>query len=53
MRLGDLLDTGFYVAAISAVVALVSGFMPSGWSRRRSIRTETVGDGIDFQNPRV
>lgn len=52
-HLGDLLDTGFYVAAISAVVGLVSGFLPSGWSRRRSIRTESAADGIDFQNPRV
>ena len=41
---GDVLDTGFYVAAIAAVVGLVSGFMPSGWSRRR--RTETVNDPV-------
>jgi hypothetical protein len=52
--LGDVLDTGFYVAAIAGVVGLVSGFMPSGWSQRRSSRTETIDDrGVDFNEPRV
>ena len=41
-NLSDELGTGFYVAAIVGVVALVSGFMPSGWSRRR-----TVDDDVD------
>jgi uncharacterized YccA/Bax inhibitor family protein len=40
--LSDQLDTGFYVAAIAGLVALVSGFMPSGWARRRIV--ETVDD---------
>jgi hypothetical protein len=35
-NVGDVLETGFYVAAIAAVVGLVSAFMPSGWARRRS-----------------
>jgi len=34
--LSDQLDTGFYVAAIAGVAGLVSGFLPSGWTRRRS-----------------
>ena len=42
VNLSDELGTGFYVAAIAGVVALVSGFMPSGWSRRR-----TVDDDVD------
>jgi hypothetical protein len=40
----DVLDTGFYVAAIASVVALVSGFMPSGWTRRRWSETENDCD---------
>ncbi len=53
---GDLLETGFYVAAISALVGLVSGFLPSGWSERRSSRTESIvdnGRGVNFDEPRV
>jgi hypothetical protein len=30
-KLGDVLDTGFYVGAIAGLVALVSGLMPSRW----------------------
>jgi hypothetical protein len=54
-NVGDVLDTGFYVAAIAGLVGLVSGFMPSGWSQRRWSQTETVADrrGIDFDEPRV
>jgi hypothetical protein len=54
-NVGDVLDTGFYVAAIAGLVGLVSGFMPSGWSRRRTSRYETVDDGrgVDFNEPRV
>jgi hypothetical protein len=36
----DVLDTGWYVAAIAGLVALVSGFMPSGWTRRRWTESE-------------
>lgn len=44
--LGDALDPGFYVAAIAGLVGLVSGFMPSGWTRRRSVAADsTVDDG--------
>ena len=43
-NVGDVLDTGFYVAAIAGLLGLVSGFMPSGWARRRSSRTETLDD---------
>jgi hypothetical protein len=52
---GDVLDTGFYVAAIAGVVGLVSGFVPSGWAQRRYRRTEMVDDGrgIDLGRPRV
>ena len=53
-NVGDVLDTGFYVAAISAVVGLVSGFLPSGWARR--VRTETYIEdpqGVDLGRPRV
>jgi hypothetical protein len=34
-NVGDLLDTGFYIAAIAGLVGLVSGFLPSGWTERR------------------
>jgi len=40
----DQLDTGFYVAAIAGLVGLVSGFMPSGWMRRRSYETDADVD---------
>ena len=40
----DQLDTGFYVAAIAGLVAFVSGFMPSGWTRRRWSESETAVD---------
>ena len=54
-NVGDVLDTGFYIAAIAGLVGLVSGFLPSGWSRRRWSRTEsTVGNrGVNFDEPRV
>jgi hypothetical protein len=51
-NLGDVLDTGFYVGAIAGLVGLVSGFMPSGWKQRRSVRTET-DRGVNFDEPRV
>jgi len=52
-NVGDVLDTGYYIAAIAALVGLVSGFVPSGWAQRR--RTEIVDDGlrIDLDRPRV
>jgi hypothetical protein len=40
----DVLDTGFWVAGIASLVALVSGFMPSGWTRRRWSETENEFD---------
>jgi uncharacterized YccA/Bax inhibitor family protein len=40
----DSLDTGWYVAAIAGLVGLVSGFMPSGWARRRWSESEEVVD---------
>jgi hypothetical protein len=36
----DQLQTGFYIAAVAGLVALVSGFMTSGWTRRRTSETE-------------
>ena len=51
---GDVLDTGFYVAAIAGLVGFVSGFLPSGWAQRRWTQTETVDDrGVNFDQPRV
>jgi hypothetical protein len=32
------------VAAIAGLVGLVSGFMPSGWTRRRWSESEVVDD---------
>lgn len=48
--LGDVLDTGFYVAAIAGVVGLVSGLVPSGWSQRRwtETQTEVPDDRVDL-----
>jgi hypothetical protein len=40
----DQLDAGFYVAAIAGVIALVSGFMPSGWTHRRRVDSEADVD---------
>jgi len=40
----DQLDTGFYVAGIAGLVALVSGFMASGWTRRRWTESEAALD---------
>ena len=36
----DTLETGWYVAAIAGLIALVSGCMPSGWTRRRRTQSE-------------
>lgn len=55
-NLGDVLDTGFYIAAIAGLVGLVSGFLPSGWAQRRSSQTESTvddGRGESFDEPRV
>ena len=43
-KLGDALDTGFYFAAIGGVIALVSGFLPSGWAARRTVDRQTAVD---------
>jgi hypothetical protein len=40
--LGDVLETGFYVAAIAGLLGLVSGMLPSGWAERRWAETDTV-----------
>lgn len=40
----DSLDTGYYVGAIAGLVGLVSGFLPSGWMRRRWSESETAVD---------
>lgn len=48
--LGDVLDTGFYVAAIGGILAFVSALLPTGWSARRevteveAVRTEPEDD---------
>jgi hypothetical protein len=54
-NVGNVLDTGFYVAAIAGLVGLVSGFMPSGWALRRWSQTESTVDrgGVNFDEPRV
>jgi hypothetical protein len=38
--LSDQLDTGFYVAAIAGLVGFLSGFLPSGWTRRRAVHVD-------------
>ncbi len=43
-NLGDVLDTGFYVAAIAALVGLVSGFMPAVRTRGRQAETRSIVD---------
>ena len=53
-NVGDVLDTGFYIAAIAGLVGFVSGFLPSGWAQRRSTQIETVDErGVNFDQPRV
>jgi hypothetical protein len=49
-NLGDVLDTGFYVAAMAGLLGLVSGLVPSGWSERRWSETDsTVQDPRDTE----
>jgi len=43
-NVGDVLDTGYYIAAIASLVGLVSGFLPSGWAQRRESRMETIDE---------
>lgn len=43
--LGDVLDTGFYLAAIGGLIAFVSGLMPSGWRTRREVVRSVPNDG--------
>ena len=54
-NVGDLLATGFYVAAIAGLVGLVSGFLSSGWAERRYSQTESVMDdrAVVYDEPRV
>ena len=42
--LGDVLDTGFYLAAIGGLVAFVSGLLPSGWRTRREVTRSVSRD---------
>jgi hypothetical protein len=43
--LGDSLDTGFYLAAIGAILAFASALVPAGWSSRRDVvETDVVDD---------
>ena len=41
-NLGDVLDTGFYVAAIAALVGFVSSFMPAVRTRGRQVETRSA-----------
>jgi hypothetical protein len=43
-NLGDVIDTGFYFAAIGGLLAFLSGFFPSGWSRRRTVDREPAAN---------
>jgi hypothetical protein len=43
----NLLETGWYVAAIAGLVGLISGFMPSGWTRRQRTDTDYGEEGYD------
>jgi hypothetical protein len=48
--LGDVLDTGFYVAAIGGIVAFVSGLIPSGWrTRREVVRSDVTDNGAPVE----
>jgi hypothetical protein len=40
--LGDALGTGFYAGAIGGLLALASGFVPSGWTTRREVRSDVT-----------
>jgi hypothetical protein len=46
----DLLDTGFYIAVIGALIAFVSSFLPSGSRVRRAVERR---DAIIEEDPRV
>jgi hypothetical protein len=41
----DILGTGFYVAAVAGILALISGFLPSAWPTRREVVTTETVDG--------
>jgi len=44
-HLGDLLDSGFYVAAIGGFLAWVSAMLPEGWGVRREVIEHDYVDG--------
>ena len=45
--LGDALDTGFYLAVISSIIAFASALVPSSWSTRREVvETDVVDDRV-------
>jgi hypothetical protein len=41
---GDFLGTGFYIAAVSGILAFISGFLPSNWPARREVVTTETAD---------
>ena len=43
--LGDVLDTGFYLAAIGGLIAFVSALIPPGWRTRREVIRSVPDDG--------
>jgi hypothetical protein len=52
-NLGDVLDTGFYVAAIAGFIGLVSGFLPAGWTQRTEA-SSSVERRVDlYDEPRI
>ncbi|MEO6470069.1 MAG: hypothetical protein ABIP21_13305 [Acidimicrobiia bacterium] len=53
--LGDVLETGFYVGAIAALVGLVSAFMPAVRSRSQLVKTQAVVDdrGAAYDERRI
>lgn len=52
-RLGDLLDTGFYVATIGGFLAWVSAMLPEGWGVRREVVEAGYADERLVEQPEV
>ena len=48
----DTLDTGWYVAAIAGFLGLVSGCLPSGWTRRRRTESEVADERASYEDQR-
>jgi hypothetical protein len=51
-NLGDVLDTGFYVAALAGFIGLVSGFLPSGWAQRTETASSVDLGAGSYTEPR-